>query len=647
MMGALSAGVSGVQSHQTRMTVLGNNLANVNTLGFKYGRMNFQTLLSQTMANGSGAQEGRAATNPVQLGMGTTIGSVDTVFSQGTLESTGRETDLALQGEGFFVLSDGTQQCYTRTGSFAYDTFGRLIDPANGYVLQGWTASQDGSIDTVSPIGDIALSMSQQIEAKATESMVLQGNLDADSQSRAQAWSGTLAQRATINGGVLALPAAIVDGDNDIIVTVDDSGGGSTNDTIELIPRIYASAEDLINEINIQIANSPNLNGQVQAVLNATGDGIDFRTIGTGRELTLAGDALVPMNVTAGSQDDTIATTTNLNALPIVTTALIDGDVINISGTNPDGTDVAVSFTYGAAASGTDVQDLMDTINTAFAGVSATLDESGNIVLADVQKGNSATTISLSLAESNTGQASLPNFLESVQGRDVITHTTSITAYDGLGDTHTVTVTFAPTDTAHEWTWTATVSEGTINTGGTGTATFNPDGSLQDFYNGNITFTPDNGASEVSISLDAGTGLDGLTQFNAASDAMATNQDGYSSGALEMVNIREDGAIEGLFSNGVIRNLAQLAVADFENPNGLQTMGGNVYQISASSGQPRVGRAGREVDVSVQSGSLEMSNVDMAQQLTEMILVQRGIQANIRSITTADSILGELVNIRR
>jgi len=630
------------------MTVLGNNLANVNTLGFKYGRANFQTLLSQTMRSGTASQEGQAATNPTQLGLGASVGSVDTVFSQGTLESTGRETDLALQGEGFFILSDGVQQHYTRTGTFAYDTFGRLIDPANGYILQGWSAGQDGAVETASPVGDVVLSMTQQIEANATESVTLHGNLDIDSLSRAQVWSGALAQRAIISGGDLTLPVTIAAVDTDITITVDDSAGGSVTDIVQLDPRIYFSAEELINEINIQIANSANLNGEVQAMLNATGSGIDFQTGATGRQLTLDGNALTPLGLglSAGvPEEGRIALADDLSVLPIVSKALENGDVIKISGTNPSGSDVSASFTYGTT--GTTVQDLLDTINTAFSGVDATLDSSGNIVLADVVKGESATAISLSLAESSAGQADLPIFMENAQGRDALTHTTSITVYDGLGDTHTVTVTFAPTNAANEWTWAASVADATIKTGGAGTVSFNADGSLKDFYNGSITFTPANGADDVTVSFDAGGGFDGLTQFNAASDALATDQDGYGSGSLEMMTIREDGAIEGLFSNGIIRTLAQLALADFRNSNGLLSEGGNVYKVSTSSGQPIVGRAGHEIDASVQSGSLEMSNVDMAQQLTEMIIVQRGVQANIRSITTADAILGELVNIRR
>ena len=289
----------------------------------------------------------------------------------------------------------------------------------------------------------------------------------------------------------------------------------------------------------------------------------------------------------------------------------------------------------------------MDAIAYSYTGVEASLDSSGNIVLTDVSKGDSATTISLSLADGATGQVTLPTFSESVRGRDAATHTISTTVYDSLGDTHTVSLTFTPTDTVNQWTWTSSVTDGTVQLGGTGAAAFNNDGSLKGFYNGSMTFTPANGADEVSVTFNAGTGFDGLTQFDSPSDTMATGQDGYASGSLETVTIGEDGVVEGLFSNGMTRSLARIALAGFENPNGLLSVGQNMYKISSSSGQPVVGQSGREIDASVRSGYLESSNVDMAQQLTEMIMVQRGIQANIRAITTADAILGELVNIKR
>ena len=142
MMRALYSGVSGLKNHQTRMDVVSNNISNVNTYGFKSSRVTFQDMISQTLSGAAKPEENRGGVNPRQVGLGMTVASIDRIFTQGSLQTTGNQTDLAISGDGFFVISDGDRKYYTRAGSFGLDKNGTLVNPANGLKVQGWMATQ-------------------------------------------------------------------------------------------------------------------------------------------------------------------------------------------------------------------------------------------------------------------------------------------------------------------------------------------------------------------------------------------------------------------------------------------------------------------------------------------------------------------------
>ena len=178
MMSSLFAGVSGLRNHQVKMNVIGNNIANVNTIGFKSGRATFQEALVQTLKGAGRPTAISGGTNPVQIGLGMTVGAIDTIFQQGGLETTGQITDLAIQGSGFFVLSDGNGEFYTRNGAFGFDANSYLVDPASGFKVQGRMADQFGNIPAMSTIGDIRLPFGQQDPANATTEITLANNLD-------------------------------------------------------------------------------------------------------------------------------------------------------------------------------------------------------------------------------------------------------------------------------------------------------------------------------------------------------------------------------------------------------------------------------------------------------------------------------------
>ncbi|UTC75185.1 flagellar hook protein FlgE [Treponema sp. OMZ 792] len=181
MMRSLFSGVTGMQNHQTRMDVIGNNVANVNTTGFKRGRVNFQDLISQQLSGAARPTEELGGVNPKEVGLGMMVASIDTIFTQGALQTTGVNTDLAIQGNGFFILKDGEKSFYTRAGAFGLDREGTLVNPANGMRVQGWMAEEtDGFrlINTSGQTEDLIIPIGQKIDAKATTSVDYACNLD-------------------------------------------------------------------------------------------------------------------------------------------------------------------------------------------------------------------------------------------------------------------------------------------------------------------------------------------------------------------------------------------------------------------------------------------------------------------------------------
>ena len=179
MLRSMFAAISGLRGHQIMMDVIGNNIANVNTVGFKSGRVNFQDILSQTVHGATAPQGGLGSINPAQIGLGMTVAGIDVLQTQGNLQSTGKTTDMAIQGDGFFIESDGSGTSYTRDGAFDIALDGSLANPASGLKVQGWQADAAGGIDITQPLTNITIPIGQRTTALATSNVNLTGNLDA------------------------------------------------------------------------------------------------------------------------------------------------------------------------------------------------------------------------------------------------------------------------------------------------------------------------------------------------------------------------------------------------------------------------------------------------------------------------------------
>ena len=178
MMRSLYSGVSGLKGHQTKMDVIGNNIANVNTTGFKSGRVTFADTLSQTTANASAATGNLGGTNPKQIGLGVGVASIDTLFTDGSVQATGKNTDVALSGNGLFVVKSGNETYYTRDGAFEFDEKGNYVLPGSGHFVQGWTAN-NGVLNTNGGVGNIQIQAGKSMPAAATTAATYQNNLDA------------------------------------------------------------------------------------------------------------------------------------------------------------------------------------------------------------------------------------------------------------------------------------------------------------------------------------------------------------------------------------------------------------------------------------------------------------------------------------
>lgn len=416
MMRSLFSGVSGMRSNQTRMDVIANNIANVNTVAFKAGRATFKEAFSEILQSATRPQGDLGGLNPMQVGLGVEVGSIDTLYSQGTSQASSQETDLSIQGDSLFVVGRGDQQMYTRAGNFQFDADGHLVQQGTGLIVQGRMATNGVLGGT---IGDIQIPADLTSPASATDNVRIGGNLDA------------------------------------------------------------------------------------------------------------------------------------------------------------------------SAAAGT-VRDM------------------------------------------------------------------SINVYDALGAKHELKLLFTKSATTpNSWDWSVDTSalsatEAASLSGNTGTVTFDGTGNMTAPTTAPVIgLTPDTGATAMAITVDFGSGMAGLTQFSSASSAVVQDQNGFTMGTLETRTIDRTGRVIGGFTNGIVQPLAQLSLADFVNPAGLERQGENLYAASANSGEPVVGFAAEGSNSLIQSKSLEASNVDLAQEFTNMIIAQRGFQASSKIITTSDEMLNDVVSLKR
>jgi len=656
MLRSLYAGVSGLRNHQTKLDVLGNNIANVNTVGFKSSRVVFSQALTQAFSESKNSS-GNGFLNPVQIGLGVQVNSIDRLFNQGSFESTGNMTDMAIEGDGFFVMSNGDNTFYSRMGNFSFDQDGNLINP-KGLKVQGWLLTGDELAVGSAGLQDIKIDDSIMSDARATSNIRLSGNMDASLLPRAQEWtlSNALRTKALLSGSAVTVPLTVATGVNDEFSVSLSGNGAPVTEQLTLTANTYATVDDVVTELNTQIAANGNLSGIIEAVNNGgqitfrSLDGIDSTqiTVNSGTNDVLA-DLGFTDNDTATAGGLATATT-DINDLLSVSSDFIAGDRLNISGSDADGTTITGSFSY--ITDGTTLQDFVNSISSSYSSATATLVD-GQIVLTDDNAGDSETIITIRSDDTNTGSMNFPGFSSTVDGFTG-TASTSVQIFDSLGGGHNLLLEYTKTENPGEWTWTISAEgEEEILSGGSGRVLFNEFGEMVSFTYDNsdtsLRINPGNGAATMEIAVHASDseGFTGLSQFDSATTLYVSEQDGRTTGQLLGLNISSAGTVSGSFTNGEIINLAQIALARFNNNSGLIDLGDGLNEESISSGQAEIVGLGDSDGSNIAAGALEMSNVDLSREFTELIVAQRGFQANAKVITTADTIIDELIRIKR
>lgn len=546
LINSLFAGVSGIRNHQSMLDVIGNNIANVNSIGYKGSRVTFSDTFNQFVRYGTNPTSTSGGTNTFQVGLGMKLNSVDRNWNQGTFERTGITTDLALQGDGLFVLESNGERFYSRAGAFIFDADGQLVNPQNGAIVQGKVATTDGTIPPGNNLEDIRIDNNLRLPAVATSEIAWGGNLESGSpKTRSEEYIQI----------------------------------GSIKDTM--------AVGESVSEENI--------------IFNEYGEKFTFKA----------------------TYEKTAANTFNL------TYDVLDADGAALSPT--PFTPVTIPVVFDPASSD-----------------GAMLSLNGNNPPAPINVEDGGLNIKFDYDPTGVQQKTNETISSSVDGNrepNIISGTVSI--FDSLGKAHTLTVKYTKIDN-NSWTWAAEVpaDSGTLQ-GGPGTITFDPaDGSIASISPNppTLTFQPNGGATQQTINLAMG---DNFTQDADNSVVSALSQDGSAAASLTNISIDLNGFIEGVFTNGDSRRLAQILVATFPNRNALTSVGENMFTISANTGEALIGEPGEGSNTTIQSGALEQSNVDLSEEFTRMIVSQRGFQANSRVITVSDELLQEITNLVR
>lgn len=576
ILSSLFAGVSGLNANGTALSVIGNNIANLSTVGFKGSKATFADLISSSISGGSGA---------IQTGIGVALTSVQGNFSQGSLTTSSNVLDLAIDGNGFFIVKDAQGGTfYSRAGQFRLDKDNNVVDPT-GFKVQGFLADTAGTI--TGTIGDISLP-STTASPRATTTALVAANLN----------SATVP--TGVRGNVVASAASVTTtaaGNNSFTINLNGDGARTIAVANGLTGSALAAA--IQNAVRALVPNDP-FKGAAYAGFTASVNASNTFTFTSGMTGTpnnsTTGTGTV---VVAANGGDTLAA--NLNMLAPISTTGTDFLLSDPSASSNFSTSMTVFDSLGNS----------HLLTTYFTKIGAnswnynTVAAAADVVTANYHSSN----IDTSLGIVRVGSGTLTFGTDGTLDRE-----STVIRYD-----------------------TATAA------GTSGTAP----GELQLDFVGATQDQPIAMNFGSSVTTDGGSGLDGTTQFGSTSALVQQTQDGFAAGSLQAFSVDANGTINGRFSNGQVRALAQVVLARFPDPIGLTRTGKNTFAQSGDSGQPVTGTPDSAGLGQVKSNSLELSNVDLGESFIDMIAAQRGFQANSRVITTSDEILQELVNLKR
>jgi len=638
MSSSLYTALSALNAHQGWLDVIGNNLANTNTPGFKSAAATFGDAFSRSLRPAMSAGQA-GGTNPMQIGGGVSMGAITRNFGQGALSQTGRAFDLAIAGRGFFALSDGNSDLYTRVGSFGLDSTNSLVDLASGYQVLS-ASGQSITLDTQSAF-----------PPQATGSMTLTGNLPAEvggpfaailtgstpfREGAPAMLTGTQTADFVIPAGETWTMDIIVDDGAPQSIAIQGTGAPVTMQDI-------ATAIDALDHVSATLNG-----GAIELMTNSAGSGASLQISPGAAGQDLAAACGLTTNLVTGSESDATATT-DLNALPSGVADYVAGDSIELSGVDVDGSPINATFVYGT--DGTTVGELVSFVDSLYSGATAALNASGQLTLTADTTGETELSISISDDSSNVGSTNWGDYLPMVTtpGTDADRVVTSSELFDSAGVSHQLTMTFVRED---DGTWTlsaeADAAEGTVTSGPITGLTFDANGAPSNFAALNASVTvewTEGGSQTTALTLGTDGQLDGLTQFGDTTSARVSSQDGYGVGELGNLAVEADGGIVGYYSNGQERTLGEVGVAVFGNPEGLESTGGNFWRETVSSGGAALSAGDLGSSGVVIGGAIEESNVNTAEEFVHLIEAQRGYQASARVISVQDELLNDAVNL--
>ncbi len=528
MMRSLFSGVSGLKAHQTRMDVIGNNIANVNTTGFKSSRTTFADTLSQTQSGASSATDVRGGVNPKQIGLGVGVSSIDLIFTDASPNTTGKNTDLALTGNGLFVVGEGSNTYYTRNGAFEFDEAGNYVLPGSGLYVKGWMGD-NGSINTSAAVTNISIPSGKAMTAQATSTSNYNGNLD----------SSTLLITNISRGGTSAATATSI---------------GQSLTATPVVPL----------QLNMS-------DGSTLTVSSGT------YTVGYG----------IPITTTFTVYDSL----GNQHTVPILYEKV--------------GPTAVSAIVVDTATGGTTVKKETGSIwrfslpSTGTSAPYTIVEDDGTVVMP-------------SIGGSSVGYIAFDTDGRPLTGNAVIK---TGKAYPGTPASSDIDLVVTTTLELKYYPNAASASVGLI---------------------------PSNGSESPST---VAMNFADVTQF-AGGNSIHANANGYASGVLQSVNVDSSGIITGNYSNGQRMTEAQVAVAQFNNPSGLTKTSNSLYQESNNSGAANI-KSAADLGVTITPSALEMSNVDIANEFSDMIITQRGFQSNSKMVTVGDEMLETLINMKR
>ncbi len=593
---AFYTGLSGLDTNSRNLDVIGNNIANVNTNAFKTSSAVFSSQFSSSLNLGSPPSAASGGTNPLQIGLGSKFAGIQKNFNNGAIQTTGINTNLALEGSGFFIIDQEGVRSFSRSGAFTLNRDNELVDLAGGRV-QGYGVDAGFNI-IPNVVQDVTIPLGTLTVAEATRQVEFAGNLNA---SGPLPTSGSIHQSRTfytaLTGGAGSPPLAgtEIDGSSEDLTLVgtnlyiDDGAGGSflaieggTN-TIMTVEGIEKNGKDMGSRTFAFVADQ------------ATADSLGVDAWGT------------TMNDFATFVDEVLG----LDSTSILGNDLGGGAAI-VNG------QLVITGNEGTA------QDL-------------------DMETADF------------LASNLVNGVGQPFVMTDIQEADGESVRTGFLVYDSLGTPLTVDLTFTKQavtpggGTTWEFVAESADTDSNDRVVGLGLVEFDSNGNFVNATNNSFSLTRDNGAvTPLTISMQFSSdteSISGLADTNSTLTAVA--QDGFPIGTLNEFSIGTDGIVTGTFTNGLTRTLAQVALATFGNDQGLIDLGGGRYATGPASGDPRIHAPGAFGSATIIGGALELSNVDLATEFVNLITASTGFSAASRVITTTDELIQQLLAISR